>query len=218
VAADPSGEAVGDPALLMTLLAGEPDLDPLDPDSWLVQAARTLATIHEADIGGRPYESWLQGGPEGVMGRSRNRGLWMEAFHVMERPPPSGSAQGFMHRDYNPLNLLWQRGRLSGVVDWVEACSGPQDVDVGHMAANLAALYSADLADRFRLAYEAEAGRPVDPWWELHARLSFLPVTDEDVRALDRQVAGRLELDRTGLMDRLDDHLQAILGRLEASL
>ncbi|WP_081412680.1 phosphotransferase [Fictibacillus gelatini] len=26
---------------------------------------------------------------------------------------------GFIHRDYHPCNVLWEDGRLTGVVDWV---------------------------------------------------------------------------------------------------
>ncbi|MCW2936210.1 MAG: hypothetical protein JWM19_7172 [Actinomycetia bacterium] len=63
--------------------------------------------------------------------------------------------------------LLWRRGRLTGVVDWATSCTGPADFDVGHCRLNLAVLFGADWAERLRLAYEAEAGRAVDPWWDL---------------------------------------------------
>ena len=33
-----------------------------------------------------------------------------------------------MHQHFN---LLWSRERLTGVVDWSEACIGPPGVDVG---------------------------------------------------------------------------------------
>jgi hypothetical protein len=33
-------------------------------------------------------------------------------------------------------------------------------------------LFSANVADRFREVYEAEAGRKVDPWWDVHSLLS----------------------------------------------
>jgi hypothetical protein len=34
-----------------------------------------------------------------------------------------------------------------------------------HCRLNLAVLFGADWAERFRLAYQAEAGRAIDPWW-----------------------------------------------------
>jgi hypothetical protein len=41
--------------------------------------------------------------------------------------------------------------------------TGPLDVDVGHCRPNLAVLFGADRAERFRRAYEAEACGAVDP-------------------------------------------------------
>jgi hypothetical protein len=50
--------------------------------------------------------------------------------------------------------------------------SGPPDLDVGHCRLNLAVLFGADRAEKFRLAYDAEADRAVDPWGDLHALAS----------------------------------------------
>ena len=65
------------------------------------------------------------------------------------------------------------RARLTGVVDWIEACVGPPEVDVGHRRLNLTVLFSAGVADRFRALYEAESGHRVDAWWDVHALLSI---------------------------------------------
>jgi hypothetical protein len=45
----------------------------------------------------------------------------------------------------------------------------PADIDVGHTRLNLAVLFGAGWVEPFRLAYEAETGRAVDPSWDLHA-------------------------------------------------
>jgi aminoglycoside phosphotransferase (APT) family kinase protein len=83
--------------------------------------------------------------------------------------PESRSEPRFIHRDFQHFNLLWSRRRLTGVVDWGSAASGPPDMDVGHCRLNLAVLYDADWAERFRLACQARAGQRTDPWWELYA-------------------------------------------------
>jgi hypothetical protein len=64
---------------------------------------------------------------------------------------------------------MWARGRLTGAVDWAFASTGPPAIDVGHCRLNLAVLFGADRAGQFGLADEAETGRRVDPWWDLHA-------------------------------------------------
>jgi hypothetical protein len=55
---------------------------------------------------------------------------------------------------------VWARGRLTGVVDWAFASTGPS---------GLAVLFGADRAGQSGLADEAETGRRVDPWTDLHA-------------------------------------------------
>ena len=55
----------------------------------------------------------------------------------------------FLHRDFHPGNLLWTDERITGVVDWVSACAGPPEEDIGHCRANLAIRHGQDWADEF---------------------------------------------------------------------
>ena len=116
-----------------------------------------------------------------------------------------------MHRDYQHFNILWSRGELTGIVDWLEAGPGPPEADVGHCRLNLTLLFSADVADRFRQLYEAESGLQVDAWWDIHQLLSydaswkqFLPI----------QIAGRAPLDVDGMTGRMEQVLLGALRRL----
>ena len=89
--------------------------------------------------------------------------------------PARGRAQPrttprFIHRDYHPANMLWSRGKLSGVVDWINACAGPPQVDVAHCRVNLVRLHGVD--DR-RTAFSARTRRhrgtsvaDYDPYWD----------------------------------------------------
>ena len=136
--------------------------------------------------------------------------IWRKAIAlVAEEHPPTRTC--FIHRDYQHFNLLWSRDRLSGVIDWVEASVGPPDVDVGHCRLNLTVLFSADTAERFRQMYEAEAGREVDPWWDIQSLLPFGP---EWKRFLPIQIDGRAPLDVDGMMSRMEDVLERTLRRL----
>ena len=107
--------------------------------------------------------------------------------------------------------MLWQRGRLTGVVDWVAAFRGPADVDIGHCRLNLAVLYSAELADDFLAAYEAEAGRRVDPYWDIRSATG--PARTDWAAFIPIQVGRRGRFDRAGMHRRVDDHLSAALRR-----
>jgi aminoglycoside phosphotransferase (APT) family kinase protein len=120
-----------------------------------------------------PFEPWLDPARLTVPATARRPDVWRAAIEVLRSPREQRSAC-FIHRDFQHFNLLWARGRLTGVVDWSVASSfAPPEIDVGHCRLNLAVLFCADWAERFRLAYEAETGRSTDPWWDLHALASY---------------------------------------------
>jgi aminoglycoside phosphotransferase (APT) family kinase protein len=198
------------PALLMTRLPGRVELVPRDRERWLDELAGMLARIHALQLDAKPFEPWLDPARLAPPPDARRPAVWREAFRRAAAPAPPTRAR-FVHRDYQHFNVLWSRGRLTGVVDWGEACRGPADVDVGHCRLNLALLFSAELAERFRRRYEAEAAREVDPWWDLHALLSYGP----DWRHfLPLQIDGRAPLEVDGMTSRIEDVLDQTLRRL----
>lgn len=202
--------AHGGPALLMTCLPGTVHLLPRDRDDWLRQIARMLARIHALPIDGQPFEPWLDPGRLSPPADASRPALWNDAIALMtETRTPAPAC--FVHRDYQHFNLLWSHEQLTGVVDWIEACSGPPAIDAGHCRLNLTLLFSAAVAERFREIYEAESGRRIDPWWDVHALWSydtswkhFLPI----------QIDGRAPLDVDGMTARMEEVLEGALRRL----
>ena len=85
------------------------------------------------------------------------------------------------------------------------------DLDVAHCRLNLAILYGQEMAERFRLAYEAEAGRRCDPWWDLHRLTRYSP---EWQRFIPMQVAGRIPVDVAGMTRRVEEAMAGALRRL----
>lgn len=96
------------------------------------------------------------------------------------------------------------------MVDWGGAGAGPPDVDVGHCRLNLTLLFSVGAAERFRELYEAEAGRAVDPYWDLHALLSYGP---DWKHFLPLQIDGRAPIDVRGMTRRMEEVLALTLRR-----
>jgi aminoglycoside phosphotransferase (APT) family kinase protein len=208
LAVDPTGEATGVPALLMTRLPGRMDLTPTDPQVWLRQIAGMAVRIHDLDIDAEPYRWEEREVP--IPAWTSRPADWRAAAGVVGGPAPAHEVR-FAHGDYQHFNFLWQRGRLMGVVDWVAACRGPADVDVGHCRLNLAILYSAQLAADFLAAYEAEAGRRVDPYWDI--RCATAPAFDDWAAFIPIQVGRRAPFDGAGMHRRVDDLLAAALRR-----
>ena len=211
IAADEEGrESDGHPSILMTRVLGRPDITPADLESWLRQMAAMAARIHEVRFAAQPFRARIDAAAPIVPASATRPAVWEAAFGILRQPAPEPATR-FIHRDFQHFNLLWQRGRLTGVVDWAMSCTGPADFDLGHCRLNLAVLFGADRAERLRLAYEAEAGRAVDPWWDLYALTAY---SDEWRQFIPVQVAGRAPLDVAGMTSRVEELLEATLGRL----
>jgi len=211
VAYSPDGaNAGGHPSLLMTRLRGRVYLTPEDSRAWLGQIAAMAASIHGAPVAAQPLESRAYAVCAAVPESSARPRLWQAVIDVLRQN--GGSPRPcFIHGDFQYFNFLWARGRLTGVVDWTMAAAGPSDLDVGHCRLNLAVLLGAGWAERFRLAYEAETGRRVDPWWDLYSIACY---SDAWRRFIPIQVAGRAPVDVRGMTARVEDLLEMTLRRL----
>jgi aminoglycoside phosphotransferase (APT) family kinase protein len=179
VALDRHGESSGFPSLLMTRLPGRPVLRPHDPARWVRQLAELLPPIHALDTSGttldvyRPYSLEAPAQPPPW---SRRSAVWSRAIDVFRSQPPE-LPRHFIHRDYHPGNVLWQRSRPSGVVDWLHGCLGVASADLGHCRGNLWDLAGPAAADRLLLEYGVLTGSRLgyNPYWDIAAALGGLP-------------------------------------------
>ena len=164
----------GAPAVLMTRLNGNVELRPADLSDWCAQLADTLAKIHrhKPKYFGWSYASWVDEDDLRVPAWTTQPELWQRAIEFWRAGPPQENPV-FTHRDYHPCNILWKNGKISGVVDWVNACVGPRGVDVAHCRVNLAVLFGVKVADDFRDAYLEIAGGAHHPYWDVASILDF---------------------------------------------
>jgi aminoglycoside phosphotransferase (APT) family kinase protein len=181
VAVDPTGADAGVPSILMSRLAGRIEWSPSNVDGWLERLAALLPPIHGAplpDLGAirpfTPYEQLSYARPSWA----RWPKVWERAVEVVRDPAPEFRAV-FIHRDFHPGNVLWRRGRVSGVVDWQAASIGPAWADVAHCRVNLFR-YGLEVADRFTDLWERQAGVSYHPWAEIVAIVGFLDGLRED--------------------------------------
>jgi aminoglycoside phosphotransferase (APT) family kinase protein len=174
VSVDVGGTEAGEPALLMTRLAGGIEWHPADLESFLHALAVALPRIHATplptDPGVPPYDPY-----ELELARpprwASQPVAWQRAMELFKGPAPLAESC-FIHRDYHPGNVLWADGELAGVVDWVHASVGSPDADVGYCRANLAGRFGLEAADRFLDHYQAIAGRSdFHPYWDIAAAL-----------------------------------------------
>jgi prepilin-type processing-associated H-X9-DG protein len=174
-ALDAEGRECGVPAHLMSLLPGCVDLDRVDAGS-LDRLASLLATIHDVaptnDV--RTYQSWAWEAKYTVPPWATDPAIWQKAFALLRGDAPDYQAC-FIHRDFQPRNVLWADGHVSGVVDWVETSIGPAWLDVAHCCTNIAIHHGNDAAETFAAAYVARTGRSAQPYFDVMDIVGFLP-------------------------------------------
>lgn len=209
LATDPLGTHCGHAALLMSRLPGRIDLQPKSADAWLQTLASTLAHIHRTPLKAPPAESWLNSDNLIVPSWTKRPELWRDAFDLIGGSPTSDE-ECFIHHDYQPFNLLWRRGSLSGIVDWVWGSTGSPSFDVGHCRLNLAILYSDELAKRFLELYESISGRKVNAWRDVSELVQYLPGWYD---FLGTQVGNRMVVDFAGINERVERTLADALRR-----
>ncbi len=93
---------------------------------------------------------------------ARHPRVWRRAVAIALAPAPDIPGV-LIQRDFHPGNVLWKRGRVSGVVDWQATSIGPAVADVAHCRTNLLA-YGPRTAERFTSQWEAATGMAFHPW------------------------------------------------------
>jgi aminoglycoside phosphotransferase (APT) family kinase protein len=173
VGVDPNGGQAGVPAVLMTDLRGRPQW--AAGQRWMRQLIDVLDDVHAIDAAAarevRPFAVYAQdsyGLPKWVTMPA----VWERAIEIFHGPVLDED-RTFIHRDFYPGNVLWQRRAVSGLVDWEAASVGPRSMDVAHCRVNL--LYEGlDAADVFTRLWERHSGRTFHPWADIATIIGLL--------------------------------------------
>lgn len=204
----------GFPVVLMSFLEGKVELCPTDFSGWLENVAKELATIHRhsANRFAWHYRTWTDRVTVEPPVWTTLPNSWQRAIDQVRGTKPAYRSV-WIHRDYHPTNLLWRNGKVSGVVDWINACRGPAGVDVAHCRTNLAMMFGGESADQFLQSYMRWAdGFEYHPYWDLDSLLDMaLP---EPTFYLPWQVFGLNRIPQKMLQERIDDYLDSVIARV----
>ncbi len=214
IAYDKNGDDCSHPTILMTKLEGSVILIPDDMDHWINGLAQSLIQIHKVEADDFPWSYFTYKDLDTLEtpAWSRYPDLWNTAFKIVKGPRPKGK-DCFIHRDFHPANVLWSGNSISGVVDWVNACHGPEGIDLGHCRVDLALLHGVPVADAFLKAYicNADTSFRYDPYWDLLSVIDILfgpPEVYPGWTAL-----GVTGLSNQMMQERLDTYLLSLLKR-----
>ncbi len=183
---DASGDWFGVPAIVMTAVPGRPDLNPANVERWVHGAAQGLAAIHAVD----PRNAYVVKVPRWQRWRPEVE-LMGDQAAVVEQVLAKlyGRAESypkvFSHDDYNPGNVLFDDGDLSGVVDWADVTVEPAQAAVAQYRHLLAIHPGGDSPDQFLSVYLAASGRSLAdlPLWDVLYGLRGVAAVDHWVQA-----------------------------------
>lgn len=199
--------------LLMEWLPGTATARTDDVDSYVSQVADALLAIHRSDPSTFDFllETRRQSDPnwEGLAADLREPEV-VAALQQLGGPPPAASV--LRHGDFWPGNLLWEDGRLTGIVDWENALLGPAAADVAITRLDLSWAFGRDAMEAFTLRYQAQNPIADDElvYWDLRAArrpMSNLSEWDAPYTALNRPDVTADHL-RAVLLEFVDDVLQ----------
>jgi aminoglycoside phosphotransferase (APT) family kinase protein len=214
VAWDADGLKCGIPAVLMTHVPGEVNLQSTDFDGWLRQMAEALKPIHAVDASSFKWNYYPYYDPKKLQVPSwtQNPRDWERAVEIVNQPAPN-SQPVFIHRDYHPMNTLWQSQTLCGIVDWVNACRGPAAFDLAWNRLNLMSMYGVKAADQLRgHALTICSDEVWHPYWDLMALMELLPGPPEVYAPWP--VFGLSGLSVPLLIKRTEEYLASILDKI----
>ncbi|MET7283625.1 aminoglycoside phosphotransferase family protein [Kribbella sp. NPDC005582] len=207
VAVDPAGEQCEWPSLLMTHLPGRVVLDDEGVEERLPVLARQLVAIHGVQPRERPKSFvTLSTAETAVVPAGAD---WSEAIDVIRRPAPAYVGR-FLHRDFQPGNVLFEGQRITGVVDWAGTSWGPAELDVSHCSTNLALLHGPEWGLRFAEAYQEAGGELANRrYWFVRDALA----ASEEISRVSQpwREAGRMELTTACLEQRLSNYIATLM-------
>jgi aminoglycoside phosphotransferase (APT) family kinase protein len=153
---DTSGKRAGQPATLITRVAGRPNITPADPHAAATELGKALARVHATPLAA--WGSFRDGVQAAISAATPTRSTapgapaLLARENRLTRQPPV-----LTHYDYWTGNVLWQGDAITGVIDWAGAARAPRGFDVSWCRLDLVLLH--DHATRRHLPHRLPAGR-----------------------------------------------------------
>jgi aminoglycoside phosphotransferase (APT) family kinase protein len=166
IVADPSGEIIGDPLIVMSFFSGAPLPPGPDADEWVRQMADGLVAVHATPLDRLPADFRRGETPAERVARlvsqppESSDALWDRVAAVLPRAAEGITANTatLIHGDYWFGNTIWLDGRLTGIIDWDGARIADPALDVSIARNDIVVFSGPPMADLFLERYERARG------------------------------------------------------------
>lgn len=184
-----------DPVIVTSRVAGTVPVPDLPPPVIATEMAAALARIHTLDGSGlRPTPSVPPRGHSALAIRAQRE------WDSLDMSDPV-----LTHSDFWCGNALWEADRLTGVIDWSGARSGPRGVDLAWCRQDLVLLGSPEAAGLFLAEYERLLGRSISDIHAWDVQAAALAHDRVETWLPNYHGIGRTDMTAELLRERLDD-------------
>jgi Ser/Thr protein kinase RdoA (MazF antagonist) len=156
--------------MVLSYLPGRSFHVPYNVHAWVTELARGLAKVHAVTAEGYDL-SWLeQHNRQTILDELERRRAQADAAgplarqiidEVERRLQNVDLSNVLIHADFHPGNTVFVRSKLSGIVDWPEACLGDAAYDVAQCRLDLVISHEPEIADQFTDAYMTATSDPL---------------------------------------------------------
>jgi aminoglycoside phosphotransferase (APT) family kinase protein len=168
---DSAGEHFGAPASVLSFIPGKLNVAEKNTGPWTDALAATLLSIHAITLETTNLSILKRTDNrariDDIASDVRDDSLANEVLEVLrahcDRIEPLPDT--LVHNDYWAGNTIWQRGRITGVIDWLHARVGDPRNDVSECRGALVFDHDEDVANEFLAAYERRLGRVLPDLW-----------------------------------------------------
>ena len=222
ILADPGGDVIGDPLLVMSFFPGAPLPPGREGDTWVRQMAEGLIAVHGTPLDRLPSD-FRRGEPPAdrvarIISSPPNTpdALWDSVAANLPRAAQgiSANAPTLIHGDYWFGNTIWLDGALKGIIDWDGARIDDPALDVSIARNDIVIFSGPRMAEMFLEVYGRQRG-PLESlvFWDLVACLG-------PIKWLSHWVEGYQELGvdlpLSDARERLQSWVHSVLARLDA--
>lgn len=210
--ADPGGDLLGRPLVLLRWIDGTSFADAPNLASRIAQLACLLARIHETQLDLNEDWAYPAVPPNHLCDWARQSDAAPPVLELVEGLAANVTfGCDLVHGDFWSGNILWLGGALAGVIDWDASGPGDAGADVAKARLDLALHVGLDAADSFTSRYAQERHLSEhQPFWNLREAVSGFP--DPGRFWLPTyEVLGRTGLSSDDLRNRFRQYLQECL-------
>ena len=221
---DSNGAYFGEPAMLLSYLPGRSIYRPAGARDWTGDLARAMLRIH-AVTPARFDLSWLPRHGHDELASDLVK-LHMQVDASGE--PLAAEALSFLearvddiewldpclvHEDFWSGNTIWKRGRLTGVIDWVDATLGDPRFDPPQCAIDAYLANDLETADAVRNAYIQLSPQRVPDLWFFEAWVGMLALLNFRFWLMGYHDAGLTDVTTEVARERVEYYLRRAMSQ-----